>query len=90
MKAADALHWYREAASGTLTLPIPDNPSERGRFDVSFFGSGQIIYPVPFIGPGAQPARIHRLSLRCRCPAGAKVLTPMRETRRNEQHSRGH
>ncbi len=85
MKAADALHWYREAASGTLTLPIPDNPSERGRFDgsplhsaplideppwpqlafpisdQSFFGSGQIIYPVPFIGPGAQPARIHRL-----------------------------
>jgi hypothetical protein len=85
MKATEALRWYRDAAKGVLTTPVPDDPLERGRFDgtalrsptlvdepawpqlafpisdQSLFGSGQIAYPTPFLGPGALPARIHRL-----------------------------
>jgi hypothetical protein len=85
MNATEALRWYRSAADGILTIPVPDDPSERGRFDgtplrspilvdeptwpqlafpisdQSVFGSGDVTYPTPFLGPGALPARIHRL-----------------------------
>jgi hypothetical protein len=33
MGAREALHWYREAIKGNLTVPIPIDPVDRGRFD---------------------------------------------------------
>jgi len=85
LAAADALQWYRGVAKGTLTVPIPSDPSERGRHDgeplrgpalvdeppwpklafpivdSSLFAGSKATYPAPFLGPGAAPARIHRL-----------------------------
>ena len=35
MNATDALSWYRQAASGKLSVPIPADPEEQGKFDGS-------------------------------------------------------
>jgi hypothetical protein len=85
MKSSEALSWYREAAEGKLTIPVPADPAERGSFDgrplsgppvveeprwprlafpvpdQALFGGVLRAYPTPFLGPGAAPARIHRL-----------------------------
>jgi hypothetical protein len=85
LAAADALRWYRDVAKGALTVPIPNDPKERGRHDgealrgpvlvdeppwpklvfpmvdSSLFSGSKATYPTPFLGPGAAPARIHRL-----------------------------
>ncbi len=85
MRANEGLNWYREASKGTLTVPLPADAAEQGKFDggplraprlieepawprlgfpapdQTLFGGLMKTYPTPFLGPGAAPARIHRL-----------------------------
>lgn len=48
MRASDALQWYREASSGTLTVPIPGDPADRGRFDGTPLRSPALIEEPPW------------------------------------------
>jgi hypothetical protein len=48
MRASDALHWYRGASRGNLTVPIPSDPADRGRFDGTPLRSPALIEEPPW------------------------------------------